>query len=721
MKKILRSLVALLLIVSMLAVGNSPLVSMAADALLGQVYVLDVQLFQAATLGECTELCRAVGYIPFEQNLNNGAVEKVSFGADIDAPCVILGYTTTTNVDLAVSDISLLRMGEGYELREFQSIAAALLAKNQNYAEGLAAAAADFAENYDKGAPSAVQAYNMLDLLYVDDLDKHTFSGYLQAKSNETPFAALITSSDSVMEFIRSQENITYVDYDWSDHTPLGDFILEGNADAEFFGKLLSLGTPSIFNAVNTALCVGSAEYENYYDSDLDTYETRVWADRLYGSDVRQMIAEGLTTDEWRAFDSAYMDSARQIASSIQDFATQYLNAKARGASVDSLGETEADDFEGVVEEINDMKDSDLDGVYMAAYEILNRYRYDDSRMLGDWIVSAGSRTYSSEEDYRTLYVLADALSPAQLVLMKYCGFCTFANDMLQPDEDNDDAQEAFSEIVNGLKSLVGKGEEYRVSVWTGVDNSVYYGKVAMTSDAIRRAGANSVLQLTQEEKAAENSRVRNKYITIGTGLITLFTIVSNIALKAKNAALIKAGVELGIAAATGGWAALSSVTSIITKLNIYLLIAEVVITIVLFVYKFFKNELHVPSSEYTEMPSLLFEAKNTSGGVRVVKYNAVREPYRGRIGDLNAYVGYKWNILYVSHDSDAGSPLVVPDGKDPFCFGSDDSASPDGYKPVSQFGQIAAADMNYGAYELRNGERNFLFCSTVKSQTGEN
>ena len=156
MKKILRSLVALLLIVSMLAVGNSPLVSMAADALLGQVYVLDVQLFQAATLGECTELCRAVGYIPFEQNLNNGAVEKVSFGADIDAPCVILGYTTTTNVDLAVSDISLLRMGEGYELREFQSIAAALLAKNQNYAEGLAAAAADFAENYDKGAPSAV-------------------------------------------------------------------------------------------------------------------------------------------------------------------------------------------------------------------------------------------------------------------------------------------------------------------------------------------------------------------------------------------------------------------------------------------------------------------------------------------------------------------------------------------------------------------------------------
>ena len=158
----------------MLVCGNEALVFAAAQAFSPPVYVLDVQLFQASTVAECAELCRAVGYIPVERNLNTGAVEKVSFGSDIDAPCVILGYTTTTNVDLAVSDVSLLRMGEGYEIRDFQSIAAALLAKNQNYAEGLAAAAADFAENYDKGAPAAVHAYKMLDLFYVDDIDKYS-------------------------------------------------------------------------------------------------------------------------------------------------------------------------------------------------------------------------------------------------------------------------------------------------------------------------------------------------------------------------------------------------------------------------------------------------------------------------------------------------------------------------------------------------------------------
>ena len=221
MKKICRSFIVILLVLSMLAGGSDSLLNAAADAMQGTVYVSDVQIFQSSSLDECVQLCREAGYIPYERDLNSGAVEKVSFGTDIDAPCVMLGYTTTTNVNLAVTDISLLRMGEGYEIREYQAIAAALLAKNQNYAEGLAAAAADFAENYDKGAPSAVQAYKMLDLLYVDDLDKHSMSGYIEAKSNDSPFLELIRSSETVMNYLRSYEENTYRDYDWSEHVPL--------------------------------------------------------------------------------------------------------------------------------------------------------------------------------------------------------------------------------------------------------------------------------------------------------------------------------------------------------------------------------------------------------------------------------------------------------------------------------------------------------------------
>ena len=721
MKRILRSLIAVVLVFSMFASGNLWLIGFAADAVAGTLYIKDVQIFQAATLDECVKLCEEVGYKPYKYNLNDGAVEKVRFGSDEDAPCIMLGYTTTTNVNQAVTDLSLLRMGEGYEMREYQAIAAALLAKNQNYAEGLAAAASDFAENYDKSAPSAVQAYKMLDLMYVDDLEAHSMSKFVVKQDNEMSLTEMLKNAPLINDYLKGSEGNPYKDFDWMDHTPLSEFILEGNADAEFFGKLLSFGTPGIVSAVTSALCSASAEYENYYDPETDRYETVVWAQRIFDSDIRIMISEGLTSDEWRSFDSAYMDTSRQIASSIQEFSTQYLNAKARGSDIESLGNTDAGDLDGVVDEMNELTDSDLDGVYIAAYEILNRYRYDDTKMLGDWIVAAGKRTYATEEDYRTLYVLADVLSPAQLIMLKYCGFCTFVNKMLQPDEESPESDEAFQTIIDGLKRLVNKGEEYRVPVWLGVDNALYYGKVAMTSDAIRQSGANAALQLTQAEKNAANDALRQKYIAIGSGVISLLSIVANLAIYIKGASLIKAGITTGVAAAGGFWAFLTSATSLVTKVNLYLLVIELVITIVCVIYKLVKDELHVPSSEYTDMPSLLFDSKTTSAGVRVVKYSAVMEPYRGRIGDLNAYVGYKWNLIYLTHDEDAGSPLVVPEGKEPFLFKQNDSATPEGYKPLSQFGQLSASDMNFGAYDLKHEEKNFLFYATVRSQTTGN
>ena len=257
--------------------------------------------------------------------------------------------------------------------------------------------------------------------------------------------------------------------------------------------------------------------------------------------------------------------------------------------------------------------------------------------------------------------------------------------------------------------------------VWMGVDNALYYGKVAMTSDAIRQAGANAALQLTQEERAAETARIRNLWITIGSGVMTLLTIVTNIAVYVKGAALLKAGITTGEAAAGGIWKLLTSYTSLVTKFNIYLLVIEVVVTVVMVIYNYIKDELHAPSSEYTDMPSLLFESKTTSNGVRIIKYNAVTEPYRGRLGDLNAYVGYKWNLLYLTHDPDAGSPLVAPEGGSPFCFKVNDNLTPEGYQPLAQFGQLAAADTNVGAYELKNDQKNFLFFATQKSLNGGN
>lgn len=177
MKRMVTAITVLLLSVFMVLSGNVGIAHAVEGVTKGHTYIADVLAFQGATMQECIDQCNEMGYTPTKKNLNEGAIEKVSFGRDKDAPCVMLGYLPTTNQNLAITNISLLHMGEGYEIRDFSSIAAALLEKNRSYAEGLAAAASEFAENYDKGAPSAVQAYKALDMLYVDDLESHTFEG----------------------------------------------------------------------------------------------------------------------------------------------------------------------------------------------------------------------------------------------------------------------------------------------------------------------------------------------------------------------------------------------------------------------------------------------------------------------------------------------------------------------------------------------------------------
>jgi len=61
MKKVFRSIIAILLVFASLAVINMSILGIAADNLHGQVYIQDVQMFQASDLDECEKLCRAVG------------------------------------------------------------------------------------------------------------------------------------------------------------------------------------------------------------------------------------------------------------------------------------------------------------------------------------------------------------------------------------------------------------------------------------------------------------------------------------------------------------------------------------------------------------------------------------------------------------------------------------------------------------------------------------
>lgn len=87
-RKIRLAVVALILVLSLMV--NVVSVSATGGAGEGKnaVYLYDVQIFQGGSIDECVQLCEKAGYIPFRENLNEGAIEKVRFGRNKRLPAL---------------------------------------------------------------------------------------------------------------------------------------------------------------------------------------------------------------------------------------------------------------------------------------------------------------------------------------------------------------------------------------------------------------------------------------------------------------------------------------------------------------------------------------------------------------------------------------------------------------------------------------------------------
>ena len=104
------------------------------------LYVSAIMLFQAEEIGDAVADCKAKGYIPLEQDLNYGTGEDA----------VILGYQTTENRDDAITDLSVLNMGAGYEIRSYQEILDLHLDQFTTLAEETFRIIPEFRRNHNK-------------------------------------------------------------------------------------------------------------------------------------------------------------------------------------------------------------------------------------------------------------------------------------------------------------------------------------------------------------------------------------------------------------------------------------------------------------------------------------------------------------------------------------------------------------------------------------------
>ena len=103
---------------------------------------------------------------------------------------------------------------------------------------------------------------------------------------------------------------------------------------------------------------------------------------------------------------------------------------------------------------------------------------------------------------------------------------------------------------------------------------------------------------------------------------------------------------------------------------------------------------------KYEDIPTSLVDLIETVDGDRYIKYDVVFNAETNRDGvyeaaDLNAFAGQRWNALYYTKSYEAGKPLLA----DAFLLSTTNSTPKDGYAPVHRFGEVVCYNLNKYTY----------------------
>ena len=155
---------------------------------------------------------------------------------------------------------------------------------------------------------------------------------------------------------------------------------------------------------------------------------------------------------------------------------------------------------------------------------------------------------------------------------------------------------------------------------------------------------------------------------------------------QAKQAIVEKAADAPGKDAASFGF--YSKLQTAFTVASILLAAADIVMTSIT-LYKYYNRE-HLPIPSY--MVDLSYDDDEQS---TFINYKSVTDQ-KNEYGDVNGGGGKQWLALYQTHDEDAGDPILAPENGEDYKvivqYGLDDEPQIEGYSPLHIFGTPNAA-----------------------------
>ncbi len=680
--RFIRLLTSFVLIIGMFVTGTvkdyGPIVARAVEDST-VTYVNDIRLFYSTeSLDDARAACEAAGFTPVEGDLNEGTY----------ANYVVMGYTETDDRDDAICSIRLLAMNDGYEMRDYSELQEEYASTNSSVIDTIEAAAIEFATNYEAGSPKAELAYQGLNLIQVPEAGEK----------------------------------------------PLGDYIVDGDADWDFYAKVVTRASSGTVSNILTNLSLGISAYENEIDSETGDRVSVSWAAAVKDSLVWEQIEEAVTEDEFDEMYREYGDDAKEFHKRLQEFTIGYENAVATFDEGELIGEIESlegKSEEEVIEDKEKLTDSEKDMMYISIYNQLQQYEAHDGIDLAQYLTELGSKK-SGDVELTALYPIMDSMSYAERRISCMSGLPAVIQTVGENEENEQKEQieEKISEAAEHLQEIIGSGS---YSIWLNDNEEIKDKKVAYTSDAIRMSAAQKLSDKPQEKSKSEGLEEVFKWVNLALGIISaVITVVAYIPGVATALAAVAVGVcslasAMGLATSSITIGALAktiaagaaTVVSPIGWIALgVMLLAMLVVWIVSLIEKYIKEQ---QDYEYEDAPDYVADRVEADGVAYTAYYKGAgsessssdgKDGYHGEdgISDVNGRRGFRgWNCIFYSKDKNAGSPIIIQDGAAPFSifYGDEGINNKSGYDCVKSFGEISPGNCNN---LMRNDDRGGVF-----------
>lgn len=686
--KIFRGIMSVLLIIAMFVTGSlREYGPVAAQAIEDEsvTYVKDIRLFYSLTSqADAERLCEEKGYIPVKGgDLNSGA------GKDF----VIMGYMETDNREDAITSIKTLSMGSGYEMKDYKELQKEYESSNADVIDTIYSAAIEFTSNYEAGSPKAKQAYEGLNLIDVPE----------------------------------------------ADDMKLGDYIVKGIADREFFAQIVCRASAGTISAVVGYLSLGLAAYENEIDPDTGEMVSSSWAENVSKSYVWEELEEATTQDQYDALYKQYGDDAKAFHKQLQKFADNYEFAFTtfdEEKLKEDLKATEDLSDDEMLDDKEKLNDNEQGVVYLGIYEELQKYDANEDYPLGEYLLDIGHES-ADDVDLTKLYPVLDSMSYAQKEMINITGLSALAATSGENKED-EEIEEKISETAEKLQGLIGKSS---YSVWMNKNEEIKDKKVAYTSDAVRMNAAQKIVDEQVSDTWEEDAQTITNWINIAVGIVWCVLLITKVVTGIIVSHLAAAaGVAVAAYTVSGALSVATTIGGLSNPVGWIMLAVLVVSMLVIWVVKLIRKEIKENmSTQYEEAPDYVADCVEIEGQDKILFYKSVgsdqtfsdyEEDSDGRqkrrsdilgdpgIGDVNGRMGFRgWNLMYYSKEEGIGSPIIIRNGECPFVIkmGDNGSSNLKGLDSVKAYGQIMPSNCNYLMKEDKNGGV-YLHYTTEKS-----